>query len=108
MVDSLEQWSTTGEPDKFDVGSVMAHKMGHVGGLDHVKGRINVLLTMYPSTSPGETYKRTLALGDRTGLNVLYNESDEDDELDEDDKRGSRQRNKREYAEIGGPNLFWD
>ena len=107
VVDSLEQWSTTGEAGKFDVESVLAHEMGHIGGLDHVKGQVNALLTMYPSTSPGETHKRTLALGDRTGLDLLYS-SDEEVEHKRKGRGKGKGRDKGDYAEIGGPNLFWD
>ena len=97
VLDSIEDWSTTGAPGKFDVESVLAHEIGHVAGLEHVTGTVNALLTMYPSTAPGETHKRTLAKGDVLGLDVLYSDSEED----EKDKDG-------EYVETGGPNLFWD
>jgi hypothetical protein len=103
VLDSMEEWSTTGAPDKFDVESVLAHEIGHVAGLDHVNGRANALLTMYRSTAPGETHKRTLAKGDLSGLDALYG--------DDDDMRLSRidrEDGVGEYAETGGPNLFWD
>ena len=105
VLDSMEDWSTNGKADKFDVESVLAHEMGHVAGLDHVNGRSNGLLTMYPSTAPGETHKRSLGKGDKSGLDALYGRSADDD------KRSSRKDTKGrngEYAETGGPNLFWD
>ena len=64
VLDSLEKWSTKGKSDAFDVESVLAHEMGHAAGLDHVNGRTNALLTMYPSTAPGETHKRSLGKGE--------------------------------------------
>jgi hypothetical protein len=103
VLDSMEDWSTKGEADMFDVESVLAHEMGHVAGLDHVNGRSNALLTMYPSTAPGETHKRTLAKGDLSGLDALYG--------DDDDMRLSRidgEDGVGEYVETVGPNLFWD
>jgi hypothetical protein len=107
VLDSTEDWSTEGEAKKFDVESVLAHEMGHVAGLDHVNGRTNALLTMYPSTAPGETHKRSLGKGDVSGLEALYRDSKHDD----DDKRPSEKNKKggkNEYDEIGGPNLWWD
>jgi hypothetical protein len=56
---------------------------------------------MYPSTAPGETFKRSLALGDRLGLKALYG-PDEDEVYDGDDSVNG------EYEEAGGPNLFWE
>ena len=79
--------------------------MGHVAGLDHVNGRTNALLTMYPSTAPGETHKRTLGKGDKSGLDALYRHSKDSD------KRGPGKGKKDRRAgcdETGGPNLFWD
>ena len=113
VLDSMEDWSTEGKADTFDVESVLAHEMGHVAGLDHVNGRSNALLTMYPSTAPGETHKRSLGKGDKSGLDALYGDSDDygdddDDDDDDDDKRRSKKDKKGEYAETGGPNLFWD
>jgi|GEM_PF-4699076 hypothetical protein len=79
--------------------------MGHVAGLDHVNGRNNARLTMYPSTAPGETHKRSLDKGDKSGLDALYRHSKDSDKRESGkDKKGGR----AEYDETGGPNLFWD
>ncbi len=111
IVDSLEEWSKTGEPGKFDVESVLAHEMGHVAGLDHVVGDENALLTMYPYTAYEETHKRTLGKGDRRGLYALYDEEaeDEDDETDGGGNwTGADGTNAPHYAETGGGNSVWD
>ena len=108
VLDSTEDWSTKGKAGKFDVESVLAHEMGHVAGLDHVNGRSNALLTMYPSTAPGETHKRSLGKGDKSGLDALYGRSNDDDKGRS--KKGKRDKKDRKgaYVETGGPNLFWD
>jgi hypothetical protein len=76
--DSADGWALgrDGNPNTFDVQSVATHEMGHVAGLDHVKNRKDVCLTMYPLTGPEETQKRTLGWGDKLGLNVLYHHGD--------------------------------
>jgi hypothetical protein len=107
VLDSMEDWSTKGKADKFDVESVLAHEMGHVAGLDHVNGRSNALLTMYPSTAPGETHKRSLGKGDKSGLDALYGRS-ADADIDKRRSKKDKKNRKGEYVETGGPNLFWD
>ena len=105
IVDLSEGWSTTGELGKFDVENVLADEMGHVAGLDHVVGNRNTLLTMYPFTAHEETHKRTLGIGDRHGLDALY---DDDNDDDEDGKKSKRGKKKNDYKETGRGNVFWD
>ncbi len=60
-----------------DVGNLATHEIGHAIGLGHFpEGRgsdSDKFLTMYPFIFfDGETHKRTLATGDRRGIESLY------------------------------------
>ncbi len=56
-----------------DIENVAAHEVGHAIGLLHPPtNKQNKPLTMYAFSSPGETFKRTLAKGDQIGLARLY------------------------------------
>ncbi|MEM2613998.1 MAG: hypothetical protein QXO15_07225 [Nitrososphaerota archaeon] len=68
------KWSLTGEAGKMDVQNIMTHEFGHWCGLDDLYEDKDYWLTMYGYTSYGETYKRTLGLGDVLGLQVRYGE----------------------------------
>ena len=72
-IDSDETWSTSGTPNAFDVQEIITHEMGHVAGLGHDSAPRDGCLTMYKFASPGETQKRTLGLGDKLGMDALYN-----------------------------------
>ncbi len=74
--DSTDPWTTTGAPNAFDVENVATHEFGHVAGLDEVSGPRDGCLTMYKFSGLGETQKRTLGLGDKLGLNKLYQTGD--------------------------------
>lgn len=54
---------------KYDVADVATHEFGHTYGMDHVTARFN---TMYPYVYTGETLKRSLASGDKLGIQNLY------------------------------------
>lgn len=58
---------------EFDIEDVAAHEIGHAIGFDHVNGKSSLFNTEYPFiTFEGETHKRTLGLGDRLGIEFLY------------------------------------
>ncbi len=58
---------------EFDIASIATHEIGHVLGFLHPPNtKKNASLTMYASTSAGETLKRTLDKGDKLALAKLY------------------------------------
>jgi len=71
-LNSLYQWSLTGEANKFDVQNIMTHEFGHWCGLDDLYSDADYWLTMYGYANYGETYKRTLGIGDINGLLAVY------------------------------------
>lgn len=57
----------------MDLGGIGTHELGHAAGMGHTS--TNALCqdqTMYPTAGYGETKKRTLELGDITGIKKLY------------------------------------
>lgn len=75
-VDSAESWATDGSSNKFDVENVASHEFGHVAGLGHDNPPRSGCLTMYTFSGLGETQKRTLGLGDKLGMDALYDTDD--------------------------------
>ena len=75
-LDNAESWATDGNSSKFDVENVASHEWGHVAGLDHTNAPKDGCLTMYRFAGLGETQKRTLGLGDKLGMDVLYSTGD--------------------------------
>ena len=75
-IDTAETWSTTGTPTAFDVENALVHEWLHVGGLDHTNAPQDGCLTSYRLASLGETQKRTLGLGDKLGMDELYDTGD--------------------------------
>lgn len=73
-LDTDDSWdtSTNGTAGFIDVGNVAAHEFGHVVGLGHVNAPKDGCLTMYKFATDEEIQKRTLGLGDKLGLVVLY------------------------------------
>ncbi|MFH1771163.1 MAG: matrixin family metalloprotease [archaeon] len=65
-------WAFDGSPDKMDFLSIAIHEMGHTFGMLDLYYPACSLQTMYGYGSEGETDSRTLALGDITGINILY------------------------------------
>jgi hypothetical protein len=66
------KWSISGEAGKMDVRNIMTHEFGHWCGLDDLYDDKDYWLTMYGYADYGETYKRTLGLGDINGLEAVY------------------------------------
>ncbi len=62
-------FSTGGDPDKYDIQSVLTHEVGHFLGLDH-----SALLSsvMTPNIAIGQLDQRTLSYDDMAGLASLY------------------------------------
>ncbi len=60
-------WSIGG--DDFDIQNSATHEVGHFGGLGH---SLDPSSTMYATTYPRETDKRSLDADDIAGLDVLY------------------------------------
>ena len=65
-------WSVSGEAGKMDVQNIMTHEFGHWTGLADLYNDADYWLTMYGYGNFGETYKRTLGLGDILGLQKVY------------------------------------
>jgi len=66
------KWSLSGEAGKMDVQNIMTHEFGHWCGLVDLYSDADYWLTMYGYGDYGETYKRTLGLGDINGLEAVY------------------------------------
>lgn len=60
----------------FDVENVTAHEFGHAAGLGHVNAPQDGCLTMYALSGKEEIQKRTLGLGDKLGMEALYDSDD--------------------------------
>jgi predicted Zn-dependent protease len=79
VLDSGDNWfasavhSCAGTGTSHDIQNIATHELGHAVGLGHVS---DAFLTMYPTSSAGETLKRSLGDGDKAGLNFLYPGSD--------------------------------
>ena len=56
----------------MDVMDIMTHEFGHWCGLKDLYSDKDYWLTMYGYAGYGETYKRTLGLGDILGLQKVY------------------------------------
>lgn len=66
-------WSATGEAGKMDFENIATHELGHSVGLDDLYNTGCSEETMYGYADYGETKKRTLEAGDKTGVKKLYN-----------------------------------
>jgi len=71
-MNTFYKWSLTGEAGKMDVQNIMTHEFGHWAGLADLYDDVDYWLTMYGYADYGETYKRTLGLGDINGLEAWY------------------------------------
>jgi matrixin len=75
-IDQDEPWSVGGTSTTLDVQNTVTHEFGHAAGLAHVRAPQDGCLTMYPFVALGEIQKRTLGLGDKLGMQKLYNSTD--------------------------------
>ena len=71
-LNTVYRWSLSGEQGKMDVQNIMSHEFGHWCGLNDLYSDVDYWLTMYGYAGYGETYKRTLGLGDILGLQAVY------------------------------------
>src|SRR5439155_17660262 len=62
-------FSTTAEPNKFDIQSVLTHEIGHILGLDH---SALVSSVMVPFGVASQLDQRTLAYDDIAGVMEIY------------------------------------
>jgi len=72
VFDEEETWSSSGEPNKFDVQSVCAHEAGHTLVLNDLYNAADKEETMYGYISLGEVKKRDLYSGDIAGIRYIY------------------------------------
>jgi hypothetical protein len=71
-MNTVFKWSLKGEAGKMDVQNIMTHEFGHWCGLADLYSDTDYWLTMYGYAGYGETYKRSLGLGDINGLKAIY------------------------------------
>lgn len=72
LMNTYYAWSLSGQAGKMDVQNIMTHEFGHWCGLKDLYNDKDYWLTMYGYGDYGETYKRTLGLGDINGLRAVY------------------------------------
>jgi hypothetical protein len=61
--------STAGDPDKYDIQSVITHEVGHLLGLDH-SALLSSVMSPYPAA--GQLDQRTVSYDDMAGLASIY------------------------------------
>ena len=71
-LNNLYTWASTGAPGVFDTEGVLLHELGHIAGLNHPSPTICNQHTMWFSVAAGDTSRRTLEIGDTTGLQTIY------------------------------------
>jgi len=71
-LNTFYKWSLSGESGKMDIQNIVTHEFGHWAGLADLYDKVDYWLTMYGYSDYGETYKRTLGLGDINGLEAWY------------------------------------
>jgi hypothetical protein len=71
-INGAEAWSITGETNKYDLQSVIAHEAGHYLALDDLYEEADWGKTMYGYLYPGDTRPRTLSPDDQAGICYIY------------------------------------
>jgi len=64
-------WSLTGGSGRMDVQSIMTHEFGHWCGLKDLYDNADYWLTMYAYSDYGQTWRRSLGIGDIMGLRKI-------------------------------------
>ncbi|MEM3547358.1 MAG: matrixin family metalloprotease [Candidatus Bathyarchaeia archaeon] len=64
--------NATGDPNVMDLQNIATHELGHGVGLGDVYQSTAYQETMYGYSDYGETSKRDLYIGDKTGITKLY------------------------------------
>jgi hypothetical protein len=72
VINTRYGWGCCGEPNLYDVRNAMTHEFGHWLALDEQTHTWDYFKTMYFTSSPGETRKRTLESDDINGINYIY------------------------------------
>ena len=65
-------WGLNGEPNKFDLRSVLTHEFGHIWRLADLRNSGARRETMYFTTRPGAINGRTIHCGDIEGVEEIY------------------------------------
>jgi hypothetical protein len=65
-------WSLSGGSGRMDVQSIMTHEFGHWCGLKDLYDNAYYWLTMYAYADYGQTWRRSLGIGDINGLRRVY------------------------------------
>ena len=65
-------WSLTGGSGRMDLQSIMTHEFGHWCGLKDLYDDADYWLTMYAYSDYGQTWRRSLGIGDIMGLRKIY------------------------------------
>src|SRR5262245_49629780 len=69
LFNSSQPWTTSGEPGRFDMQTIITHEVGHFLGLDHTALISSV---MFPFGSQGQVDQRTLAYDDVAAATEIY------------------------------------
>lgn len=72
VFDTDYAWGVSSETGKMDLQNIATHELGHGAGLDDVYQSPAYRETMYGYSTLGETIKRDLYTGDKTGIAKLY------------------------------------
>ena len=76
MIFNTDGWLTWGDADSdgnvMDILNIATHELGHATGMGDLYDSNATEETMYGYSSPGETKKRDLYIGDKAGITNLY------------------------------------
>lgn len=73
VFDTDYRWGDAAEdPSVMDLQNIATHELGHGAGLGDVYQSVAYRETMYGYSDHGETIKRDLYIGDKTGITKLY------------------------------------
>jgi hypothetical protein len=72
ILSNFADWSVTGDPDAFDVQSVMTHEVGHLIGLADLYSPLDADKVMYGFIDPGDVSDRILTDDEIAGASDIY------------------------------------